>query len=330
MIPKPWMEDLEHLLVSVDNDVPVAMEEVGALEIDLVPPSVALGGEEVDHGGLVVGFKERAFLQIGGEDLAGLDAGLAFRPHRSPHVEEVKRPLAIAEKEAASVEADPVVFFVHPIIPSVHDEVVVGVTVPGDLEGHVSKHGVTVHPPQELHLRVGEEERADQGELGPEAGHFGVEEGHVVEDLNAVDAAVVDLVLDGLEEVVVADRVLAGVGGGSGNEQHPGLAGAEEAHPIRVAAEPLGALPVPIGDHGPQRVGFRGVAQCFLVAVSGRATSRGQGAAEADLGEAVLGSGADGSAEEDEGEDEAQHPLSLSLSLLAASQLEVPNVDRSP
>jgi hypothetical protein len=36
---------------------------------------------------------------------------------------------------------------------------------------------------------------------------FGVLERHVVEDLDPVEPAVVDLVLDGLQQVVIADRV---------------------------------------------------------------------------------------------------------------------------
>jgi len=64
---------------------------------------------------------------------------------------------------------------------------------------------------------VRQEQRPDERELGPESGHLGVEQRHVVEDLDAVDAAVVDLVLDGLEEVVVTDGVL-GFSQGLGEE----------------------------------------------------------------------------------------------------------------
>ena len=99
------------------------------------------------------------------------------------------------------------------------------------------------------------EQRPDERELGPESGHLGVEQRHVVEDLDAVDAAVVDLVLDGLEEVVVTDGVLAGLGGGAGDEQHPRLDVVEEGRRLRVAAVPGGALLVPVGDLGAQRVG---------------------------------------------------------------------------
>ncbi|CAL9133369.1 unnamed protein product [Musa textilis] len=324
MVAKARVVVLDHLLVAVNKDAPVTVEVVGALEVDLVSPPVTLGDKEVDHGGLVVGLEYGAVLEEGGEDLARLGTGLALGAHGRPDVEEVERPLAVAEEETAGVEADPVAVVVDHLIPAVQNEVEGGVALPGELEGHIGEHGVAVHPPQELHLRMGEEERADQGQLGPEARHLGVEEGHVVEDLDAVDAAVVDLVLDGLEKVVVAHRVLAGLRGGSRHQEDARLSGAQKARPLRVAAEPVGALLVPIGDLGAQGVGHRriawrilllfgavGIGMLRLLLSEGAVGVMGMAVEEAaDVVEVLLrraeAAGADGTAEDNDGHDEAE------------------------
>jgi len=179
---------------------------------------------------------------------------------------------------------------------------------------------------------VREEQRPQEREFGPEAGHLGVEQRHVVEDLDAVDAAVIHLVLDGLEEVVVPDGVLAGLGRGTRDEQHPRLDVVEEGRRLRVAAVPGGALLVPVGDLGAQRVGRvperprRRVG--LVVAADGGGGRRGGGGGPgpgvvvlgerpvrvgdevlAELDEVLLrraeAAGADGAAEHDDGEEEA-------------------------
>nr|CAB3496185.1 unnamed protein product [Digitaria exilis] len=239
-----------------------------------------------------------------------------------------------AQQEAAGVEPNPILVVVDHLVPAVHDEVIRPVALPRELECHVGEHGVGVHPPEELDLRVRQEQRPDERELGPEAGHLGVEQRHVVEDLDAVDAAVVDLVLDGLEEVVVTDGVLAGLGGGARDEQHPRLDVVEERRRLRVAAVPVGALLVPVGDLGAQRIGR--VPECprrrvglVVAAPGGRGRRRrGRGGAPgagvvvlcerpvrvgdevlAELDEVLLrraeAAGADGAAEHDDGEEEA-------------------------
>jgi len=75
------------------------------------------------------------------------------------------------------------------------DKIVACVLREGDLKRHVGEQCVGVQPPDPLDLGVGEHEAADEGELGPVPGELLVEVGHVVDDLDAVDPAVVDLVL---------------------------------------------------------------------------------------------------------------------------------------
>lgn len=70
-----------------------------------------------------------------------------------------------------------------------------------------------------------------------------------------MDSAVVDLVLNGLEEVVVSYRVLTWFGRGAGNEQDTGLGLGEKVGSFGVAADPIGPLGIPIGDLGAEGVG---------------------------------------------------------------------------
>ncbi|GJN31212.1 hypothetical protein PR202_gb19578 [Eleusine coracana subsp. coracana] len=255
MITEPWLVILKHLLIPIDQDPPVAMEVVPILKVHLITPFLTLCSEDIHHRRLIISLEHRPILQELGEHLSSLNTDRTLWSHWRPGVEHVKRPLAVAQQEAAGVEPNPILVVVDHLIPAVQDEVVRAVALPGQLKRHVGEHGVGVHPPQELDLRVREEQGADERELGPESGHLGVEQRHVVEDLDAVDAAVVNLVLDGLEEVVVADRVLAWLGRGPRDEQHPGLDVVEEGRRLRVAAVPGGALLVPVGDLGAERVG---------------------------------------------------------------------------
>ena len=136
------------------------------------------------------------------------------------------------------------------------DEVAVLVAREGQLESHVGEERVAVHPPDPLDLRVGEHEAAELRQLGPVPGERGVEVGEVVVDLDAVVAAVVDLVLGGLEQVVVAERVVAGPRLRARDEQDPGLAAGDGGREPRVLPEPAAALTVPVGDLGAERVAF--------------------------------------------------------------------------
>jgi hypothetical protein len=73
----------------------------------------------------------------------------------------------------------------------VHHEVVVLVALLGDLERHVDEHCIDVHPPEELDFRVREEEFTNQWEFHQETGHLGVQDRHVVEDLDPVEPAAI-------------------------------------------------------------------------------------------------------------------------------------------
>lgn len=74
----------------------------------------------------------------------------------------------------------------------------------GKCEGHVGEEGVAVHPPNPLQFGIVHHELAQQRKLGPNRSHLLVEDGHVVEYLKAMEAGVVDPVLQKLKVVEVA------------------------------------------------------------------------------------------------------------------------------
>jgi hypothetical protein len=159
VIAEPWLVILKHLLVPVDQDPPVAMEVVPILKVNLITPFLALRREDVHHGRLIVGLEYLPILQGLGQHLAGFNADRALWPHWRPGIQLVKRPLAVAQQEAAGVEPDPILVVVDHLVPAVHDEVLRPVALPRELECHVGEHGIRVHRPEELDLRVREEQR---------------------------------------------------------------------------------------------------------------------------------------------------------------------------
>lgn len=76
------------------------------------------------------------------------------------------------------------------------DKVVVFVPLEWELEFHVGEQRVRVDPPDPLGLRVGYHRSSNHRKLRPEGEHFGLEQRVIVEDVVAVDSAVVDLVLE--------------------------------------------------------------------------------------------------------------------------------------
>nr|CAB3491716.1 unnamed protein product [Digitaria exilis] len=121
-------------------------------------------------------------------------------------------------------------------------------------EIHVGEDGVGVDPPDPLGVRVGYHGGAHDGDLGPVARHGGVEEVAVVEELDPVEAAVVELVLEEAEEEVVAGVAVAGLRLRPGDHHHfLRRAAAEEAagsEPRRALGVPAGEAAVAVDGHG--------------------------------------------------------------------------------
>jgi len=243
-----------HVFVSVHDRQPEAVQTVRALQERLVAPPAALRDEQVDERRLVVGLVRRPVRQRLAEDLPVLVPHGAARPHPRPRVEQVERPLAVADDEAAGVDAEPALGGVHLVVPARNDEVVARVFPPRRLEQHVGEHDVGVHPPQELRLWVREHQRAQDGQLGPEPRQLGVEHGVAVEDVEAVDAAVVHLVLERAEEDVVAVRVPAPARRRPGDHEHPGPPRRDEGREPRVVVEPPGPARVVVRHGCAERV----------------------------------------------------------------------------
>ncbi|TVU24714.1 hypothetical protein EJB05_27167, partial [Eragrostis curvula] len=114
--------------------------------------------------------------------------------HPGPLVEEVERPLAVADEDHAGVDPQPRPPPEEPVGDAVHDEVAAGVPRP-EREGevHVGEHGVGVHPPQPLRLRVGHHGGAQDGQLRPRPRHRRLQGVAVVDELDPVEPAVVEL-----------------------------------------------------------------------------------------------------------------------------------------
>jgi len=236
-----------HLLELVHDVDPEAAEAVGALEERLVAPPAPLRHEQVDERRLVAGLVRLPVGERPGDDPAVHLAHGAARPHPGKRVEQVQRPLAVADDEAAGVDADPALGGVHLLLRAREHEVVAGVLVPRRLEEHVGEDHVGVHPPQELRLRVRQHQRPQQRQLGPEPRQLGVEHRGAVEDVEAVDAAVVRLVLERPEQQVLAVRVAAPARRRPGDHEHPGPPRRDEGREPRVVAEPLGPARVVVG-----------------------------------------------------------------------------------
>ncbi len=126
-------------------------------------------------------------------------------------MEKVHGPLAVAENENASIEAYPTPLVIHGIVPPVHDHVVVGVLVEGNLKGHVCEDGVAVHPPDPVYLWVLQHEHMSEEDFHPPAGHLIIYLVQVVEELDVVQAAVVHFVFDGFQEHLITPFVRTGV-----------------------------------------------------------------------------------------------------------------------
>lgn len=86
---------------------------------------------------------------------------------------------------------------------------------------------------------------------------------HVVEYLNAVKSAVIDLVFDGFEKVVIAHFILAGSRLRPSNQKDAGLA-IDEVTELGIFGEPRRPLMVPIRNLEAQRVGFWGRGIIFI------------------------------------------------------------------
>uniref|UniRef100_A0A8I6Y3Z9 Uncharacterized protein n=1 Tax=Hordeum vulgare subsp. vulgare TaxID=112509 RepID=A0A8I6Y3Z9_HORVV len=226
---------------------PVALEVVAVLQEHLLPPRAAPVLQHVHQRRLVVRLVEQLVPERGREHGAPPLVVRRVGPHGGPGVHEVERPLAVAHEEHAGVEARPrrARLVVHEARPAVDDEVVATVPAQREAEVHVGEHGVRVHPPEPLRLRVRHHGGPDHRDLGPVPVHGRPEQRRVVQQLHAVEAAVVRLVLEEPRQQVVAGRGAARRRLRAGHHQDASLAGAGQ---LRVRAEPLGALLVPPGD----------------------------------------------------------------------------------
>ena len=198
----------------------------------------------------------------------GFNSGDAFGSKGSQSVKQIQGPLTVSNEKTPGVQTYPPVLLEQQVMEPMYDQVALGVLVHGHLESHVREDGVAIHPPYPLHVRVVEHHLAQQRQLGPERAHLLLERGHVVEKLQAMEARVVDAVLQKLEVVEVAQRVGARPWLRTGNEERLGLP-SNGLVVAGIAVVPLRALCIPVGDLGAQRVGRAGVPLGLLNELAG-------------------------------------------------------------
>jgi hypothetical protein len=269
---------------------PVALEVVVALEEHLLPPRAAALQQHVHERRLVVRLVEHLVPERGLEHGAPAPVVRGVGPHGGPRVHEVERPLAVPDEEHPGVEAGPGPGLEHEARPAVDDEVVAAVPAQGEAEVHVGEHGVRVHPPHPLRLRVRHHGGADRRYLGPVPVHRRPQQRRVVQQLHAVEPAVVRLVLQQPRQRVVAAGGPARRRLRAGHHQDALLAAGE----LRARARPPGALLVPPRD-GP----VHGVRQHRVIVERAAAAARGGAGVQGALSLVVVG--------ERVGEREQQH-----------------------
>uniref|UniRef100_K3YSQ8 Uncharacterized protein n=1 Tax=Setaria italica TaxID=4555 RepID=K3YSQ8_SETIT len=237
---------------------PVALEVVVALQEHLLPPRAAALQQHVHERRLVVRLVEHLVLERGLEHGAPAAVVRGVGPHGGPRVHEVERPLTVPDEEHPRVEAGPGPGLEHKARPAVDDEVVAAVPAQGEAEVHIREHGVGVHPPHPLRLRVRHHGGADRRYLGPVPVHRRPEQRRVVQQLHAVESAVVGLVLQQPQQPGHHQDAFDAAGGD-----------------LRVRARPSGALLVPPRDGPVHGVRQRRVIVERAAAAAGTAAGAG-------------------------------------------------------
>ncbi len=179
----------------------------------------------------------------------------AFGAHGSPGIKEIQSPLTVADEEGTSIEAGPALLLEHKLIKAMHDKIVFLVFLKRNLEQHIREHGIAIHPPDPLHLRMPEHQLPDERKLSPKPSHLCIQMSHVVEDFDVVETTVVDLVLDGHEKVVISHGIFAGGGLRARDKKHSGLSFGR-CGDVGMHCFPCLSLLIPVCDHRTQSIRF--------------------------------------------------------------------------
>ncbi|KAJ0859086.1 hypothetical protein HanRHA438_Chr13g0608421 [Helianthus annuus] len=145
------------------------------LQINLIRPSLLLRRQYPNHRRLIIRFKNRPILKLSRQQLPRFIPNLPFRPHRSPNVNQIQRPLTIPQQKTPRIQPDPILLIVNHLIPPVHHQVPILIPLPRHLKRHIRKHRITIHPPQKLHFRMTQQQLPNQRQFRPETGHFRIQ-----------------------------------------------------------------------------------------------------------------------------------------------------------
>ncbi|KAG6553051.1 hypothetical protein Mapa_005388 [Marchantia paleacea] len=248
---------------------PVPAQSETHLQRRLGRPLLLLEDQQVRQARLIVGCE---ILRPIGEHLRQELArrrAHALDAQCGPGVEQIQRPLAVADGHVARVDPDPALLGVQDLLVPVEEEVrAVGcVLVERHLERHVRDPRVAVHPPEPVHLGMVHHEHAQQRDFGPPSVEGWVRARHVVEELDVVQAAVVELVLGCFDVEVVAD----GPGARSGTcarDEHDAGFPPHRSSQVGILLRVRRSLLVPVRVHGSE--GERGSVPQLLAGIHRR------------------------------------------------------------
>ncbi len=163
--------------------------------------------------------------------------------------------MTVADEEGTSIEAGPALLLEHKLIKAMHDKIVFLVFLKRNFEQHIREHGIAIHPPDPLHLRMPEHQLPDEGKLSPKPSHLCIQMSHVVEDFDVVETTVVDLVLDGHEKIMISHGIFAGGGLRARDKKHSGLSFGR-CGDVGILCFPCLSLLIPVCDHRTQSIRF--------------------------------------------------------------------------
>ncbi|KAG4394001.1 hypothetical protein GLYMA_03G213350v4 [Glycine max] len=95
MVTKTRVIIFNHLLISINQNPPIAMQVITILKINLTLPLVPLLSQQINHCRLIISFKNRPILKLTREHFPSFISNFPFGPHWSPSIKNIQRPLTI-------------------------------------------------------------------------------------------------------------------------------------------------------------------------------------------------------------------------------------------